>query len=96
MKFKAVYGIMLILLIFSMIGVNIIRVTAQETHDIAVVNVTASKTIVGRNYPMSITVTVENQGDYTETFNVTAYYGDDTINPGQWETFWSEGCMHAV
>ena len=40
-------------------------------HDVAVTNVTLSKAVVGKGYSMSINVTVENQGDYTETFNVT-------------------------
>jgi len=43
------------------------------TGDIAITNVTPSKTIVGQGYSMKINVTVENQGDLTETFNVTAY-----------------------
>ena len=42
-------------------------------HDIAVTNVTPLKTIVGQGYSMHINVTVENQGDLTETFNVTLY-----------------------
>jgi len=46
-------------------------------HDIATTNVTPSKTVVGQSYSMSINVTVENQGDYTETFNVT-FYADTT------------------
>lgn len=46
--------------------------------DIAVTNVTPSETVVGQGYCMNITVTVENQGDLPETFDVTAYY-DDTL-----------------
>lgn len=42
-------------------------------YDISVVNVTPSKTIVGQGYCLSINVTVQNQGKFTETFNVTAY-----------------------
>ena len=60
-------------------------------HDVAVVDVTPSKTVVGQNYSMLINVTVENQGDSSETFNVTAYYGNETLTPEQWETFWSMG-----
>jgi parallel beta-helix repeat protein len=41
-------------------------------HDIAVLNVTPSKTVVGQGYTMSINVTVENQGKWPETFNVTS------------------------
>jgi len=42
-------------------------------HDIAVTNVTPSKTIVDQGYSTNINVTAVNQGDYTETFNVTLY-----------------------
>jgi hypothetical protein len=41
--------------------------------DIAITNVTPSKTIVCQGYSIKINVTVENQGDLTETFNVTTY-----------------------
>jgi len=46
---------------------------ATIVHDIAVTNVTLSKTVVGQGYSMPINVTVANQGDFTETFNVTVY-----------------------
>lgn len=42
-------------------------------HDIAVTDVTPSKTVIGRGYPMRTVVTVVNQGNLTETFNVTVY-----------------------
>jgi len=42
-------------------------------HDIAISNVTSSKTVVGQGFSSNINVTVENQGTYTETFNVTLY-----------------------
>jgi hypothetical protein len=48
-------------------------------HDIAVVDVTASKNVVGQGYSMSINVIVANQGDYTETFNITVYANTTTI-----------------
>ena len=47
--------------------------------DIAVINVTLSKTVVGQGYSMSINVTVENQGDCTESFNVTVFYNETAI-----------------
>jgi hypothetical protein len=62
-------------------GINPITIIMNEphtaiahysAHDIATTNVTPSKTVIGQNYSLSIYVTVENQGDYTETFNVTA------------------------
>jgi len=42
-------------------------------HDTAVTDVTPSKTVVGQGYSVSINATVENQGHYTENFNVTVY-----------------------
>jgi len=47
--------------------------------DIAVTNVTVSKTVVGQGYALYIHTTVENQGDLSETFNVTAYYNETAI-----------------
>jgi parallel beta-helix repeat protein len=41
--------------------------------NMAVKNITISKTIVGQGYSITINITVENQGGYTETFNVTLY-----------------------
>jgi hypothetical protein len=42
-------------------------------HDIASTNVASSKTVVGQGFSATISVTVANQGGYTETFNTTAY-----------------------
>jgi hypothetical protein len=42
----------------------------QSLHDIAVSSVVSNKGIVGQNYNGNTTVTVENQGDFNETFNV--------------------------
>jgi len=56
-------------------------------YDVAVVNVTPSKTVVGQGYSLNINVTAANQGDYTETFNVTAYanaVGVDNGLVGHW------------
>ena len=41
--------------------------------DVAVLDVTPSKTVVDLGDRVNITARVENQGDYTESFNVTAY-----------------------
>jgi len=60
-------------------------------HDVAVINVTTTKAgcvpmpTVGQNLTANVTVTVENQGDFTETFGVTAYanttaIGTKTVN----------------
>jgi outer membrane protein assembly factor BamB len=44
-----------------------------HVHDVAVTNVASSKTAVGQGFSSSINVTVANQGDFTEAFNVTAF-----------------------
>jgi len=41
--------------------------------DIAIINVIPSKNIVGEGYSVSINVTITNQGELAETFNVTVY-----------------------
>jgi len=48
-------------------------------HDIAVANVTSSETEVYAGQIVNITVVVRNEGTETETFNVTAYYGNNVI-----------------
>jgi hypothetical protein len=47
--------------------------------DVAVTSVTPYKTVVGQGLNMSISVTVENQGNFTETFNVTAYANTTSV-----------------
>jgi hypothetical protein len=54
-------------------------------HEVIVTDVSPSKTVVGQGYSTFINVTVENQGGYTEDFNVTAYtnttdIGNQTVN----------------
>jgi len=49
-------------------------------HDMAIINVTASREIAFLRFPVYIEVTLENQGNYTtETTNVTLYYGNAVI-----------------
>jgi len=45
-----------------------------EDHDVAVTNVTASPTEALAGQTISINVTVENQGEFTETFDVNVKY----------------------
>lgn len=60
------------------------------THDVAVTNVNPYRTILGNATTTSINVTVENQGNTTETFNVDLYY--DSIQIGNKKvTLTSEG-----
>jgi len=64
---------------------HIAHTTADGTvkilgHDIAITHVTPLKTIIGQSYTMHINITVENQGGYTETFNMTLYANTTAIN----------------
>jgi len=61
--------------------------------DVAVLNVIPYKTIVGTGFNMSINVTTQNQGNFTENFNVTTYANSTvigvlqvTLNPGDNQT----------
>jgi hypothetical protein len=42
-------------------------------HDVAVIDLNPSKTVVGQGYNISIEVSVQDFGVFSETFNVTAY-----------------------
>lgn len=46
-------------------------VAALFHHDVAVTEVMPSRTVAGRGSTMPVNVTLENQGNFTETFNVT-------------------------
>jgi len=58
-------------------------------HDIAITDVACSKTVVGQGFTLSIDVAVQNQGDFTETFNVTVYA--NTTNIGTQHLTLAEG-----
>jgi len=49
-------------------------------HDIVIVDVTPFQTEVTKPNPVSINVTVANRGNFSETFNVTTYYDDQSID----------------
>jgi len=53
------------------------------THDVAIINVALSKNIVGQGFSIFIDVTIENQGDFTETFNVMAYANTTMIDSAE-------------
>jgi len=42
-------------------------------HDIAVVEITASRTLIGKGFNITANVAVENQGDYNDTFELIVY-----------------------
>jgi hypothetical protein len=48
-------------------------------HDVAVLNVTHSSTLIYIGQTVDICVVVKNQGNYTESFNVAAFYSNNEI-----------------
>jgi len=70
---------------------NTTTATINDTQGVAVTDVMSYNPVVYKGHFTPIGVTVENQGDFTETFNVTAYYCNETLTPEQWDTFWSMG-----
>jgi outer membrane protein assembly factor BamB len=48
-------------------------------HDVAITNIVSPKTVVGQGFCDSINVTAANQGEATETFDVTLYANTTTI-----------------
>jgi outer membrane protein assembly factor BamB len=53
---------------------------AFTIHSIVISNLTASSLEVGQGYSLNISATVQNNGDYEENFNVTAYANGTAIN----------------
>jgi parallel beta-helix repeat protein len=48
-------------------------------HDIAVLNITTSRVLIGRGFNVTISVTLENQGDYNETFDLFVYSNSTVV-----------------
>jgi hypothetical protein len=61
-----------------------LHIDAQPlVHDVAVTNCVAMKTVVGQGYGANVSITVANQGNITETFNVTALANGTAISTQQ-------------
>jgi hypothetical protein len=54
-------------------GTVVIVPRVIPVHDISVKGLNSSKNVVGRGYWTLVSVTLQNQGDYAEVFNVTVY-----------------------
>jgi hypothetical protein len=50
-----------------------VHVAGGSNHDVAATNLITPKTVVGKGYTDNLTATVQNQGDFAETFNVTLF-----------------------
>ena len=57
-----------------------IKIFYVKTHDVAIVDVVPKETTIQQNQTLPINVTVVNEGDYAETFNVTLYYDSTQID----------------
>jgi len=55
------------------------KVHAFGSHDVAIKEISVSKTIINQGYPVPIDVVVENQGHFTESFTVTVYANSTAI-----------------
>jgi PKD repeat protein len=54
-------------------AVVMISTRTTEVHDVAITDFEASKTVVGTGYLLDMPFAVENQGDFSEPFNMTIY-----------------------
>ena len=52
---------------------------AALIHDVAITNIIASPTWAYPGWPVNVTVSVKNNGNVNETFDVMAFYGNNTI-----------------
>jgi hypothetical protein len=58
---------------------RVVKLEIRYRDDIAVTTVASLKTVVGQDCSCNVNVTVSNQGGYDETFNVTVYANQTTI-----------------
>jgi len=65
---RAITAYLLLLAVIILLNT---RIALATVNDVAVTNVSPSKTVVGQGFSLNVNVTVENQGDFPETFNVT-------------------------
>jgi hypothetical protein len=64
------------------------------THDVALAEVSPSKTIVGQGLTVKIGITLQNEGNYTETLSITIY--SDTIAIGTLTATIADGSIATV
>jgi hypothetical protein len=60
-------------------GTVMLYALSGGSHDVAVTNLTSAKTTIGQGYCGNLTVTVQNQGNSPENFNVTVYANTTSI-----------------
>jgi hypothetical protein len=57
----------------------VVKLEIRYRDDVAVMAVAPLKTVVGQGYSSNVNVTVANKGGYDETFNITVYANQTTI-----------------
>jgi hypothetical protein len=63
----------------DMLDLKLILKYFTGSSDVAVTNLTSAKTVICQGYGGNVTVTVQNQGNFTENFNVTVYANTTSI-----------------
>jgi hypothetical protein len=70
----------------------LVKVGEWTIHDVAVTDVRAADTFVCQDDSIVVSVDLESQGDFPDTFTVIAYYYEPSVpTPAQWQNFWSMG-----
>lgn len=60
-----------------------VTLVIEPIHDVSVTSLTSLKTVVFKGYCLRVNVTLENQGNFPEAFNVTLYANNIVINKTQ-------------
>jgi len=63
----------------SHLSIFVLFIEPPELHDIAVSHVETSETAIEQGYSLFINVTVQNQGDFSETFSLAVYFDSNVI-----------------
>ncbi len=80
----------------TLIGGPVTVTVPVENHDVAVVSVVPSPTTVTVGNNVNIDVEVTNEGDFTETFDVTVYFNDTPVSSPQTVTNLESGASTSL
>jgi len=63
-------------------ALTIVRISPDtgQLIDVALLNITPFKTVLGQGYPVPINVTAENQGNYTGPYSITVYANTTAVS----------------
>lgn len=83
MKARPLMLLFLFLFVISSMHLGMLTVECSEVHDVAIIDFivfSGGAQTVPPHIPITANVTVENQGTVDESFNVTLYFGNATID----------------